>query len=325
MTTDSPWYIKILLAFSGWLAAIFIMLFVGFALEAFIREGIALAMVGLTLMVVAYALLKQIKHEFVIHLALAVSLAGQALIAWVSLDNSTSPEAALAIIALVEFAAALLLPNYIHRLLASCAGAIAFSYALGGVGWPYLADAVLLAMVGWLWLNEFKYPQHNGLVRAMAYGITLAMIPLKGSALFGYGSMTWQQQSADKAWWLPGWIGEFMLGLVFIAIVWQLLQRQGQRWPGPAFVLALAGSLMLCGISLFAPGVTIGMAVLLLGCYGGNQVLTAIGVLALLFYSSSWYYQTDITLLQKAGVLAITGTALLMARLLTHGLLRQAE
>ena len=46
----------------------------------------------------------------------------------------------------------------------------------------------------------------------------------------------------------------------------------------------------------------------------GLRVLTGLGIAALLFYVSGYYYQLDVTLLVKSGVLAATGAVLLAAR-----------
>ena len=54
--------------------------------------------------------------------------------------------------------------------------------------------------------------------------------------------------------------------------------------------------------------------ILLLGYANGTRLLTALGIIALLWYSSSYYYVLDATLLVKAGWLAATGAAVLAGR-----------
>ena len=46
----------------------------------------------------------------------------------------------------------------------------------------------------------------------------------------------------------------------------------------------------------------------------GNRLLAGLGIAALLYYVSSYYYLLDATLLAKAGVLAASGVVLLGAR-----------
>jgi uncharacterized membrane protein len=55
-----------------------------------------------------------------------------------------------------------------------------------------------------------------------------------------------------------------------------------------------------------------------IGFANGNRILAGLGILALLGYLSHYYYSLQLTLLEKSGVLASTGIALLAAWLLVH-------
>jgi len=312
---DSPWYIKILLAFSGWLAALFLMLFIGFSLESIIRESLlALAVIGVAMIAGAYWLFRISENEFSEHIALALSLAGQALIAWVIFNVQSDDAFALGTIAAFEFTVALLLPNYLHRIATAFFAAGAFSISIDMTGWPYIADAILLCAASALWLNEFNIPRFTSQIRAIAYGLTLALIPLKGSAIFGYGSMTWSHEADDLNHGLWPWLGETFIGIVLLAVILQLCRRQHLRVSDRTMIWALAGGLILCLLSFQASGITLGMTILLLGFAASNRLLTGLGILSLLFYSSSYYYFVDIELLNKAGILLATGLFLLAAR-----------
>jgi len=80
---SSPWYVKLLMGFSGWLAALFLLGFFGISLARIMEHGAARSIVGTVLLAVAFVLLRQKdRNEFVVHLALALSLAGQAMLIW---------------------------------------------------------------------------------------------------------------------------------------------------------------------------------------------------------------------------------------------------
>lgn len=323
---DSPWYIKFLLAFSGWLAALFLMLFIGFSLESFIRESpLALALVGAAMIGVAYWLFCINKNEFSEHTALALSLAGQALIAWFIFDVQSNNAFAIGIIAAFELTVALLLPNYLHRLAAGFIAAGAFSISLSMAGWPYVGEAILLGIASALWLNEFNFPKFTAQIRAIAYGLTFAIIPLKGSAIFGHGTMTWSHEAGDLSPELSPWLGEILIGMVFIGVILQLCRRQQLKLSDKTMTCVLLGGLMLCLLSFKASGITLGMTILLLGFSAGNRLLTGLGIMSLLFFSSSYYYFVDIDLLNKAGILLATGVFLLAARWIARQLLRPSE
>ena len=78
---ESPWYVKTLLAFSGWLASIFVFAFLGLAFNSLFDSTPACLVVGGLMILGAFYILRLPKSEFYEHLGLAISLAGQALIA----------------------------------------------------------------------------------------------------------------------------------------------------------------------------------------------------------------------------------------------------
>ena len=79
-------------------------------------------------------------------------------------------------------------------------------------------------------------------------------------------------------------------------------------------LLALLVTVAVTAVSLEASGIATGLLVILLGYSNGNRVLVGLGIAALLFYSSAYYYTLQTTLLIKSGVLAATGAMLLLAR-----------
>ncbi|HYQ98413.1 MAG TPA: DUF4401 domain-containing protein, partial [Casimicrobiaceae bacterium] len=80
--TPAPWYVRTMVGVAGWIAAAFLLGFVGTALAFVARSGPAAVTVGLLLCAAAVAaLLVLSRQEFFAQFALAVSLAGQALVA----------------------------------------------------------------------------------------------------------------------------------------------------------------------------------------------------------------------------------------------------
>ena len=67
-------------------------------------------------------------------------------------------------------------------------------------------------------------------------------------------------------------------------------------------------------MSLLAPGVAIGISIMLLGFANAHRLLTVFGVVTLIFYTSSYYYQLDTTLLVKSLSMLALGVALLIGR-----------
>lgn len=312
---ESPWYVKVLLAFSGWLAAMFLFGFIGMAFQFILKSSIASFITGGAMIGGAFAILRLPKNEFFEHLALAVSLVGQTLIAWAIFDiTKRNDKIAWVLVALLQVPLTVFMPNFVHRVLSSFIAAFAFSMALTSMRVPYVFSSVIMILASWLWLNEFRYPQHMRKIRAIGYGLVLALIQLKGAALFGYETMGLRSSHNQPESWVQPWIGEVLASAVTLYVVWQLLQRRGQAISERPAIMTLLGTLLLCAVSIEALGITVGVVIMLLGFAGSNRLLLGLGIVSLLFYISSYYYLLDATLIAKAQTLFIVGLVLLSFR-----------
>jgi len=322
---ESPWYVKVLLAFSGWLAAIFLLGFIGAGFEFLFRNSTAAFIVGALMVVGAFVILRGPKNEFVEHLALAVSLAGQALVIYAIFQVADhNPKMAWLLVVALEVPLAVIMPNFVHRVFSSLAAVFAFNMVMLLWGYPFLAGPVVLLLAGCCWFNEYRYPEQMGCVRAIGYGLVLALILLKGSALFSY-RLGWQAASKPPEIWLRPWVGEALSGAVALYVVWRLLRRYGREPADTISMAALSGALLLGAASCEVRGLTVGLTILLLGFAGANRVLTGLGIVSLLFFISSYYYLLSSTLLVKSGSLLLLGLVLLLLRWLLRFIPVQKE
>ena len=312
---ESPWYVKVLLALSGWLAAFFLLGFIGMAFASVFRNSTASFILGGAMIGGSFAILRLPKNEFVEHLALAVSLAGQVLVvgAFFKIARHHANIGWLLVV-LLQAPLAIFMPNFVHRAFSSFFAAFALNMALTYWGWPYVAGGVVMLLAAWCWLNEFSYPRQMSSIRAIGYGLVLALILLKGMALFGYQTMGWFFHRAKPELWISPWMGEVLTGVVAFYVVWQLLQRHGRHISQRIAIPAILGALLLCAVSMKVQGLTVGMVIMLLGFSGANRVLLGSGIVSLLFYISSYYYLLDATLLAKSKTLLIVGVVLLLLR-----------
>jgi hypothetical protein len=263
-TPASPWYLKVLSAFFGWLAALFLLGFIGMGFRFVFRSGSAALILGGMMIGGAFAILRIPKNEFVEHLGLAASLAGQALVVFAIFDMSNYNEnIAWLLVALLEIPLAVIMPNFVHRVFSSFFAAFAFSMALTSMGWPYIVSGVVMLLAALCWLNEFSYPQHMKKIRAIGYGLVLALNQLKGTALFGFSAMVWGFSPHPSASWIKPWIGEGLIGAVALFVVWHLLRRYHQVISDRLSITALLGTLLLCAVSIKAQGVTVGVVIIL--------------------------------------------------------------
>lgn len=311
---DSPWYVKVLLAFSGWLAALFLLGFIGVGVQFIIDNSVVSFIAGSVMISGALAILKIPKNEFFEHVGLAVSLAGQGLLVWAIVEVTNAHDETIWLsVAFLQIILAALMPNFVHRVFSSFIAVLSFAMALTFMSVPYVFGSVVMFLASWLWLNEFRYPQQMRKMRAIGYGLVLALTVLKGTTHFG-GLTLWRYAHNSPEAWSQLWMGEVLAGAVMLYVVWQLLLRCGQATSGRLAITAMLGTLILCGASLEIPGITAGIVIMLLGFAGSNRVLLGLGVVSLLFYISSYYYLLDSTLLAKSQTLVVVGLVLLAVR-----------
>jgi uncharacterized membrane protein len=143
----------------------------------------------------------------------------------------------------------------------------------------------------------------------MGYGAVLALIQTEA----GLTGARWLFLGPHGEWLSPQ-AGQALVLAVFIAAIAAYLIHAGWRLEERRTVVALGVALLVGAASLKAPGIASGLLILLLGFAVGRRVMIGLGIAALLFCISSYYYLLDATLLYKAGVLAATGAGLLAAR-----------
>lgn len=319
--SGSPWYVKLLLAISGWLAAIFILGFIGAAFEFVFRNSGVAGIVGAFMIAGAFSLLCISANEFVEHLGLAASMAGQALIAYAIFDLSDHNEiVAWLLLAILQAVLVVLMPNFVHRVFSTLVASIAFAMALNEMDVPDVIGGVLMFGASFCWLNEFRYPQQMTKVRAIGYGLVLALIALKGTTLFGYRVFGERFSQNHGPMALP-WLGEIIIGAVTIYVVWSVLQRYGQPMKSRLSITALLVTLLVCALSINVQGITVGMVIVCLGFLGANRVLLGLGIVSLLFYISAYYYLLDTALLDKSQSLLMVGLILLFVRWLMQNII----
>jgi len=314
---EAPWFVRVLLAFSGWLAALFLLGFIGMGFEFVFKNNTAAFIIGTLLTGAAFAILRIPNNEFVEHLALAASLAGQALIVFSIFEFSNQDERiAWLLVALLQVILSLAMPSFVHRVFSSFVAVVAFSMAIRIMGFPSAMGGIVLFLSVMCWLNEFRYPQHMEKMRAIGYGLVLSLTLLQGVELLGSGGMGWLFGTYSSGRVSYPWIGEIVIGLVALYVVWHVLQRYNQGIWGRFSILAFWGTLLMIAVSLEVQGITVGIVIMMLGYCSSNRLLLGLGIVSLLFYISSYYYLLDATLLDKSKTLLIVGLALLVIRLI---------
>ena len=321
----TPWYVRVMLGVAGFIAALFLVGFVGAAFAGLMKSEAARMVFGLAMIASAYGLFRAApRSDFGAMFALSVSFAGQAMLAWSLFDLMRPRFGSLpwALLAALEAILALVVPNVIHRVASAYAAGVAFMFAMAatGAGALALAVGVLAAAVAALWLNELRLGRFHELLAPVGYGLTLAYIQAEISSDFGDAMLRLMTQRSPDDPSLRPWVGQALVAATLVITAAALLRRAGWILSATRSVLALASVVAIGAASFKASGVAGGLMIVLLGFANGNRVLAGAGIAALLFYISKYYYLLDATLLAKSGVLALTGAALLGARWLVLNL-----
>ena len=316
---ESPWYVRLLIGFSGWFAAIFMLGFIGTAFQFVVDNQSAALVLGSLMVVIAYLfLIKKSDSDFVSQFALAVSFAGQALIVY-GLDlihfSSIGDGGNWLVLAAIQSALAWFMPSSIHRVWSSFAAIIALVFAFTAWRINFFQTTFIMALVAVIWLNEFKWVQYHKKLKAIGYGVTMALLYKGGTGVYYFlllNSSRYMESSIQP------WLGELLSGIVLLVVVLEILRRHSVVISGRVSSIAFAGVVILILASLKISGISLGVMIILLGFANGNKILTGLGITSLLYFISIYYYSLHLTLLDKSQLLAVFGVLLLMA----SGLLR---
>lgn len=312
---ESPWYVRLLIGFSAWLAAAFMVGFVGAVFEIVYKNKTAGIIVGCIMIFLAYKMLnKKSDNDFFSQFSLAMSFAGQMLLVF-SLDlfQWFSPSHAFnwLLLGVLQGVLAWFMPSSSHRVWSAFAAVIALNIALTIWTIYFIQTAFIMMAVAFVWLNEFKWIEYQQKLKPIGYGLTLAVL-YQASTGIDY-QMFWSAASRYTESLVQPWVGELLSGLVILYVVWQLLKRQGIKVPSRIANVALIGTVVLIIASLKVFGITVGVMIVLLGYANGNRILSGTGIFSLLYCVSVYYYTLQTTLLMKSQWLLFIGILFLLA------------
>lgn len=312
----SPWYVRAMLGAAGWIGALFLTAFIAAGFY-FIMESAGSAIVaGLILCGGAYLLFMRFDgNDFVEQFALAISLLGQVMLGIGLAQLLEKQEAAFYLaLAAVEAMLVLAVPNFLHRVLAAAGAAVALALAINALQLHGLTAPILCAGLAWIWLEPARWAAGGKLWRPIGYGLVIALLLVETFRLAG--GPYWFGMATEK----PGWIalhgpliGRGFTAALLVGVAFVLARREGFAANSGTTRAALGAALAIGLVSLGAPGFASALIVLLLGFAAGNRLLLALGILSLLGFVSHFYYSLHATLLEKSGLLALTGILLLGA------------
>lgn len=314
----SPWYVRVMLGVAGWIGASFLFGFVGVGFEWVIKSPEASMLFGIAGCAAAFAIFRMAQHnDFANQFGLAVSMAGQGLFIFGLFDAfKTESFIVYFIIFAFQSVLAILIPNFIHRVLVSWSAMLALTFALFRLDIVGIASCIAAVGFSIIWTNESCWAKHGTRWRPIGYGLALALLQIETMNFFVYE--LWDMWiHTEPSWWIrhSPLISTTLVTLTFLWVVKRLLDREAILLSSHIGIIAIGAALLLGALSFVAHGMTTALLILLLGFATGNRLLMGLGLLALGGFISHYYYQLQHTLLFKSMVLAGSGAVLLMVRI----------
>lgn len=325
----TPWYIKLLLSLSGWFGALFLVVFIGGTLSQIVgmnieRHPSILAFVGGGLIFFAYTMFKKKQSDFSEHFILALSIAGQAMILFslnLLFSRSATQQGIYLAMALLQAFLMWFVPNYMHRMLTSLFMSLCFSFFFYQVGEPLIPILVLTFVAAWLWMNEFSLVESKK-IEAIAYGQTAALVWLKYISL-AVPYYFVREFSVDRSLFFNAWLLHAAVFLILVYVLWKILKENQNFGNTKVLYLSIAATVALGLLSLEVKDLMLGVILLLVGFAHSHRLLIGLGIVSSFAFLSHYYYYTGETLMEKAGLLAIFGTGLIISRFLMRYVLKK--
>src|SRR5450830_2123679 len=340
-----PWPLVLMTAFGAWLAAIPLMLALGFGLESLMREGPAAYVVAIIVLVGALLVIRARDIPlFVEQLAVPCLLVGGGLLGYALFRDLSGPSPYFLLSALSLLVAAALPRDWLRVLLGVLAcGTLALAIGAGdhdrfGGGDPAtLFTACVLVWALWLgahWLQKKVFNDGRGArvaacIESVSTGwvlaILLGLISWSGmtfmlGAVLDHG-LTGETTRELSRYFGGGW---YWLALPAVSVLLALAAAgwMFRHWPALRQLPAIGVALVLVALAWHMPA--LGPVLLILAyCLASarTRVATAAAVAAA-WVIGSFYYQLAWTLASKAALLAVAGAVLCaLAWLATRGTL----
>jgi len=312
----TPWYVRALLGASAWLAALFVLVFIGSTLR--INSALTFFLIGVVLIATATAGRRFFEHIFLNQLLLAASFAGQAMVIGGIAKDGNDTRAALAT-GIMEIALIVLYRDATHRFVSTLFAFVAALVVCYELHMPNLIHLLLiLTAVGTLliWENETELitSGRGGLFRPVGYALAVALLMLP---LLSVMTGAWHPLGGDfmphrATWWFSS------AGVLALTVVleFRILRSCGVPADSHTALILFAATFLLALFLLGAPGIMAALLVLLLGFHRGNRILMGLALLFLPLFLVFFYYNLQQTLLLKSLTLMTSGVTLLIIRFL---------
>ena len=324
---DIPWFIQILFGLSGIVASLFLIAFLSlllFGIDGF-DSVIALLITGLVLSAAGFVLFRNKQsrdNTFISSLALAISSAGQAYIAFALFDNNLSHPIDVWLFLIVQAVMTVIMPNRIYRLLGSIMTLGLTVYLLNYYHLPEVSLGLLALITTGSNLSRYSLLQRIpskwradvfDIIKALGYASALMLLCVSVYFIAAEHSHSLASYYGDTFRY-NYYLAQGMLTLASLYAAYLILKRYDVKLLSVAG-LFIGGAIVLLGIiSIYVSGLLATSLIIVIAIANSQRVLLGLGVTALVSYVFWYYYQLDTSLLIKSLSMFIVGLTMLMGR-----------
>lgn len=297
-----PWYARLIIGFGAWVTALIAIALGGMILYALDADAdIFIAVMGAVYFGLGLWWLRNVeKHLYATHLGIAITAAGTAMIAaGVGIEFEKVWVAALTSVILT---AVIIAANSQRSLqfLAALLSALLIVAALKVENVPYFLD--IAALAGPLGVAMLLWPTRRD---TQPTAIVLLLLLPSFGIFGGMQTMFWQAGVPG------GWFAKILHIVLFLGLVgvhWRHTATSGERLRLVIFAVAavIVGAVLPAGASA-------ALVILMLAFVLGSRPLALLGVLLQVHYIWRFYYDMEVTLLVKSGILVAAGAVLVAA------------
>jgi len=308
-----PWYIRVMQGAAGWLAAFFLMVFLGFTLRISGYSSAFLAL-GLILNIGAIAMFRAGNvSAFAAQFGVALNIAGQLFVLWWIKDSygllAIEPLLAVSMYNIILFT---LGDNVVNRVMCATFVSMTLSLSLAAVGWYEVSGGLLAIGVFTVWLFDSHWGKHRALWLPLGYGLTIGLLQFNGSLLFINGFYDWFDY-AIAAIQVSGLVhvNTFILSALLMGGSYQIARCQSRQLAPKTILTIVFIGIITALAHHYLVGVASAMLLVFLGVKSRRNFLLYAGFIALLGFLSWYYYNLGLNLMTKAMILFGISIALL--------------
>ncbi|MGP5202386.1 DUF4401 domain-containing protein [Psychrobacter aquimaris] len=326
INNDHPWFLQVFFGVSGILASLFFVGFLSLLLDSTgaLDSMPALLIIGASLNAAGFALFRNKQggdNTFISSLAFAISIAGQAYIAFALLSNDLPQPLDAWLFLLAQGVMTFIVPNRVYRILGSLVTLSLMVYLLNYYHLPEVSLG-LLAMIAIVTnlqrdtlLQRTPTQWRAGsfdIIKAMGYASALMLLCVSVYFIAAEYGNSFNGYNAPFSYHY--YLAQGLLILASLYAAYLILKRYRVT------LLSTAGGIIVCAIivlgitSVYISGLLATSLIIIIATANSQRALLGLAIIALVSYIFWYYYQLDTSLLIKSLSMLIVGLTMLMVR-----------